>query len=193
LGILPLLHHGTQEEKKNSRKGFGGRKKLSEPIIIIDTREQNPWKFESVNWKDSRLKSDNSLEWKEKRFKLKTGDYSLLFNDKIIENDISIERKNLEDFICCCSRERERFERELQRSLSIKNFYIIIEGSLSDVFNEKYKSKVSYRSIIGSIVSIKRRYPKIEIVWAENRFIANRYAEYVLRYFYNKKRRGEDL
>ena len=69
---------------------------MNDFIIIIDTREQDEYKFKSILTV---------------RDKLNTGDYSL----RGFENDITIERKSLGDFISSISHGRDRFKSELAR------------------------------------------------------------------------------
>ncbi len=66
---------------------------------IIDTREQTPLDL-------SPLRSERGT--------LDTGD----LHGKGLESVIRIERKSLEDLVACVGRERERFDKEVQRLLA---------------------------------------------------------------------------
>src|SRR5688572_15915541 len=55
---------------------------------------------------------------------LPTGDYSL----KGLEHVIAIERKSAEDMLACIGRERERFDREIQRLLAYPVRAIVVEA-----------------------------------------------------------------
>ena len=69
---------------------------LSDVTAIIDTREQTPFDLEPMNVEAGTLA---------------VGDYSVAS----LESVVAIERKSLPDFVQCCGRERERFQRELDR------------------------------------------------------------------------------
>jgi hypothetical protein len=70
--------------------------------ILIDSREQLPFTFEREKYAGTVVEVGT----------LCTGDYSLAgLTDKVVA-----ERKPLSDLVACLGRERERFERELQRA-----------------------------------------------------------------------------
>ena len=128
--------------------------------ILIDTREQLPWEFKSIKTSPKALK---------------TGDYSLRFLDQDFDNDIALERKTLDDFVGCCGIHRKRFERELERSMEMPHFFIIIEGSWKEIEMGYYHSKINPNSVIGSILSWQIKYG-CHIILAENRTRAKRLA-----------------
>ncbi len=128
--------------------------------ILIDTREQLPWEFKG---------------YKTSQKALKTGDYSLKFLDTYFDDDIILERKTLDDFVGCCGIHRERFERELERSMEIPHFFIIIEGSWKEIEMGNYHSKINPNSVIGSILSWQIKYG-CHILLTENRTRAKRLA-----------------
>lgn len=102
------------------------------PAIVVDTREQRPWSFaDGVDVV---------------RGTLATGDYSLLGH----ENEVAIERKSLEDFVGCVTRERERFEREIERLSALSLGVIVIEADIGDVWARRYRSQVAPASVVGS-------------------------------------------
>jgi len=70
--------------------------------IIVDSREQLPYKFQTPSIKAA----------------LDTGDYSIAG----LEHFIAIERKTLPDLIGCLCNGRERFERELRRGKALDFF-----------------------------------------------------------------------
>lgn len=128
--------------------------------ILIDTREQLPWEFKGYKTSPKGLK---------------TGDYSLRFLDQDFDDDIILERKSLDDFVGCCGMQRERFERELERSMEIPHFFVIIEGSWKEIEMGYYHSKINPNSVIGSILSWQIKYG-CHIILAENRTRAKRLA-----------------
>lgn len=79
---------------------------------------------------------------------LVTGDYSI----RGLESLVSIERKTLQDLIGCVGRERERFEREIQRLRAYETRALFIDGSLDDMRQGKYRGAVHPNSAIGSVM-----------------------------------------
>lgn len=119
------------------------------PPIIIDTREQRPYSFygEEVIHR-----------------KLDTGDYSLDGH----EEAVAVERKSVDDYMSSISHDRERFEREIERSQSIPDFKVIIEASEQQIMDGDYYSEVAPLSAINTMKSWERRYG-IEYQWANDR------------------------
>jgi ERCC4-type nuclease len=159
-----------------------------EPIIVIDTREQNPYKFKG------RLTVRKTL---------KAGDYSV----SGFEQEIVIERKSCLDFLSSITRERERFKQELDRLKEFKRAFIVVEAGVKDLINatrpargkklEGYtkpitevKVKVDPKAIINSIISIMLRYGVI-FYFAENRTDAENFVTGVLDKYYSLKRKDE--
>jgi ERCC4-type nuclease len=82
--------------------------------IIIDSREQTPFKFKDV---ESIVK------------KLDTGDYSI----EGYEHEIAVERKSVPDACSSVIQGRERFQREIERGRELDYFAIVIEGTLQQL------------------------------------------------------------
>ena len=88
--------------------------------------------------------------------KLDTGDYSCQLDQISFERDIVVERKRNLDEICGnFSTERERFEREFLRAKAYgtKVHLIVENASWGDVFLGNYRSKVSPKSLMASLLS----------------------------------------
>lgn len=83
-------------------------------VILIDTREKQPWYF--WNWKDVKTE----------RATLKSGDYSL---KGFSGSGIAIERKSLMDLFGSMTSGRNRFYRELQRLGGFGLAALIVEAS----------------------------------------------------------------
>lgn len=107
--------------------------------IVIDTREQTPWRFSEFETMPGTLP---------------TGDYSIQGH----LDRVAIERKSLSDFIGCVGRERERFERELLRLRSYKCRAVIIESDMDDIVQGNYRSRVNPNAAVGSMASWQTRY-----------------------------------
>ena len=76
--------------------------------LIVDSREQSPFSFKGPRYEDVTVEVGT----------LTVGDYSLAgLTDKV-----AVERKSLPDLVACLGRERERFERELQRGAALDAF-----------------------------------------------------------------------
>ncbi|MDD2967544.1 MAG: ERCC4 domain-containing protein [Desulfovibrionaceae bacterium] len=82
--------------------------------VIIDSREQSPFAFHNEKYGVEKAVGTLSI-----------GDYSLAG----LEDHIAVERKSLPDLVLCLGRERDRFERELQRGAALDAFCVVCEGS----------------------------------------------------------------
>ena len=93
-------------------------------LIIIDTREQQPW-----CWPEGMAET--------KREKVDAGDYAL-------DGDLSfaIERKNIDDFASTMAGGWDRFQRELTRmdDACFVARVIIVEGTVDDIIEHNYSS-----------------------------------------------------
>jgi ERCC4-type nuclease len=88
---------------------------MASPLhVLIDTREQRPWKFSP----------DVTVEV----VTLPTGDYSLAGHS----DRVAIERKSLADAVQSFTRERERFEDECRRLRDYELKAIVIEATIDD-------------------------------------------------------------
>lgn len=144
------------------------------PIIIVDTREQKPFTFEGFPLITR---------------KLEYGDYSVLG----FESEISIERKELGDLLNCIF--TDRFERELKALSTVPYAYLVIEASLSDIWNPKpYRYEngkpVVYQgnpsAVVGKLQSISLRYG-VHVLFLSSREMAKTYTQGLLEKFYRRK------
>lgn len=74
-------------------------------------------------------------------------------------DDLCIERKNSVSEIAgnFCEKD-DRFLKELNRMTNIKNVYLLIEdGSLQDILDGNYKSKLNELSLLRSILTVQKR------------------------------------
>lgn len=126
--------------------------KLKKLTIIADSREQ-------VN--------DHLVEWWDQKHiphitrKLDIGDYSAQIDDLTLEEDIVIERKrNLDEIAVNFSASRERFEREFLRAKAngTKVFLIIENATWEDIYLHNYRSQLSEKSFIASLMSFQIRF-----------------------------------
>jgi ERCC4-type nuclease len=109
------------------------------PVIVIDTREQNPLSFK---------------RFASVRGTLTTGDYSFVGG----ENFFAIEKKSLDDFVSCVTKERERFERELLRLRGYEFARVVVIASKKEILLHSYRSRVTPLAIWSSIYTWEIRY-----------------------------------
>lgn len=98
---------------------------------IIDTREQLPLDLEPL---------------RAIRGTLDTGDYSV----RGITGQVAIERKSLDDLICCCGTERERFEREIMRLLAYPCRAVVAETTWAQIEYGGWRSKITPEAVLHS-------------------------------------------
>jgi len=108
-------------------------------IIIVDTREKDEYMFGDIVTI---------------RQKLDAGDYSVAG----LEDRIVIERKNLDDFVGTVIYQKERFHNELCAMARMDFAAIVVEASLPDILEHRYKSGVIPTSVIGAAVAIMVEY-----------------------------------
>ena len=143
--------------------------------ILVDTREQTPWEFESVYFHGEKR------TFPTRRATLKSGDYTL----EGLESFAAIERKSLTDFLSSITRGRDRFKREMERLADFRSKAIIVEQPLDDAFNAReFGSLVNPDSIAGTIASWGARYG-IQFLFCRNRASA----QFVALHFLNQAKR----
>lgn len=103
-------------------------------IAIIDTREQTPLRLPCIRSEAGTLT---------------TGDYSL----KGLESIVAIERKSLPDLVACCGRERERFDRAVQRLIAYPVRSLVIEADWHDIETANWRGKLTTKQVGASLVS----------------------------------------
>jgi DNA excision repair protein ERCC-4 len=111
------------------------RKKLrpEDITILCDTREQTPADLSPM---------------KMERGTLSTGDYTILGLEKFV----ACERKTLGDLVGCVGRERERFDKEIQRLRAYETRALFVDGTLSAIRLKQYRGTLEPNTIISSIM-----------------------------------------
>ena len=107
-------------------------------IAIVDSREQNALNLEPLTTVTSTLP---------------TGDYSV----RGLEHVVAIERKSLGDLVGCVGRDRERFDREVQRLLAYPVRILVVESSWEAIeshepINPQWRGKVTREAVLGSLM-----------------------------------------
>ena len=110
------------------------------PIIIIDTREQKPYRFPPSQGTIKRA--------------LAAGDYSLSGHEK----EITIERKTKQDAYGTLIVGRDRFMRELDKTVGMDRVYVLIECSLKEFMRQPAFTKVHPMAALGSLLSLQVQY-----------------------------------
>lgn len=142
------------------------RREIRGMTIIADTREVNPWCFDPKFALADKGKYYNNVTVV--REKLPTGDYSL----SGYEDKIAIERKgSLTELVGNLTSGRERFERELARSLSFSYFYVVIESDFSKLMTKCYRSQMDAHAAVQSVAALSQRY-NVPFLFAGNRMAA---------------------
>lgn len=108
-------------------------------VVVQDTREQAPLSFGA---------------WPVVVAGLKSGDYSIAGH----EHRVALERKSLGDLFGCVGRERDRFERELERLAEMDYAAVVVEASLADVLAGVERSLVTPQAAAGSLVAWSVKY-----------------------------------
>ena len=83
---------------------------------------------------------------------LVTGDYSV----RGLEDLVCIERKSLSDLVACCGRERERFDRCIQRMRSYETSVLVIESSWGAIHLGQWRGQIKPSHVKGSLYSWMR-------------------------------------
>jgi len=111
-------------------------------IITADTREQRPYDFQGYDVQVIRAG-------------LPAGDYSL----PGAEHLVAIERKALDDLInCLMGKNRDRFERELNRLRPYHVSAVVVEATLKDISSGRFVSKMKPQSALQSVIAMQVRH-----------------------------------
>ena len=148
------------------------------PIILIDSREKKGHRY-----KFNRTDTCGGSEV----CKLEFGDYVLKYHPNLIV----IERKKSIDELCGnLGKNRDRFERELQRMVDAgcKFKYIIVEDYYSSINKPRF-SKMHPKAIFSSMIALELKYG-IHFIMAGSRTNAKKITKALLLKAYDYKLRG---
>ena len=138
------------------------------PVIVVDTREQEPYGFHPERAAVVRRA-------------LPAGDYSL----EGLESRVAVERKTLDDLVRTVIRERERFRRELLMLSGYEASCVVVEAGLSDVLAKRYRAGAHPSSVLGAVVSIILDH-KVPLFFCGDRRCARQFTEAYLLRFHRK-------
>ena len=133
--------------------------------VVVDSREQAPFHFQDY---DADVTQGT----------LTAGDYSLAG----LESLVAVERKSLPDLVACLGRERERFERELERLRGFEAAAVVVESPMSALALGEYRSALNPKAAYESVVAFMCRY-RITFYFAQDRRGAERFTFSFLRHF----------
>ncbi len=138
-------------------------------LLVIDTREQAPYAPGGV---PTLIK------------KLDFGDYSI----KGFESQISIERKSLDDFYLSIGKNRERFQRMLERMQEAEFKGLLIEAYEHEVLTPELSySHIHKNSVYSTITTLEIKYG-LHVYMASRQDCQNKMLNWLI-YFYRMKRR----
>ncbi len=123
----------TRQELAKTKMKLPAELKPEAITAIIDTREQLPLDL-------SPLCSIRDT--------LTTGDYSV----RGLEHLVALERKSLGDLLACVGRERERFDREVQRLLAYPARALVIESTWPTLEAGNWHGEVTPSAALGSVL-----------------------------------------
>ena len=148
-----MIRHYTEVELQNE---------LNKMSIICDTRERQQ---HIKNYFDKK-KVPTIVR------KLDIGDYSAQIGDMTLEHDVVIERKHdLTELCGNLSTSRERFEREFLRAKAnhTKVFLIVENASFEDIYLHNYRSQLTPKSLMASLMSWQVRF-NITIIFCSSEY-----------------------
>lgn len=147
------------------------RERFDRPVLLIDTREQQPLPFALYKERFSHIV----------RATLKTGDYSIFG----YEDRIAIERKSLADLTGSLTHGRDRFFKELERLAEVDRAVLLIEATAREVHSPYKHTLVKPASILGSLHLIAVRF-NVNVVFAGTRAVATQVALAMLEREFNR-------
>jgi len=142
--------------------------------IIVDTREQRPFTFASIN--PAPLVEVAALS---------AGDYSL----KGLENLIAIERKSLADAFGTFGAGHRRFERQLERMSLLKFAAVVIEADWHSIVRRPpSRSRVLPKTVVASIAAWSQRFG-VHFWTCPNRAFAEKWTYRLLERFWRDRQK----
>jgi len=137
-------------------------------VIVVDTREQLPYMFDPERISIVRRA-------------LPAGDYSLDGH----ETAIAAERKSLDDYVASVVTARDRFTRELQLLAAYDRACVVVEASMEDVVEHRYRAGVHPNAVLGATWAIMVDHG-VPVYFCGDRQLACRLVEGFLRRYHRK-------
>ena len=117
-------------------------------VIVQDTREQTPLCFS--RWSEVVVELGT----------LNAGDYAL----QGLETKAAVDRKSIDDLAGSLTSGRERFEAELTRARGFDLFAIVVEASMQDAVDHRYRSKMAPHALLQSLFTYQARFG-VPTIW----------------------------
>ena len=144
-------------------------------IIIADTREQCPYTFTCI---DPPPQVEVAT--------LRTGDYSL----RGYEDAFCVERKTLQDAYGTFGQGRQRFQRELERMVSLQFAAVIIESQWDEIVKRPpSRSRLNPKTVVASIAAWSQRFPNVHVWTVPGREFGERWTYRLLERFHKDRER----
>jgi ERCC4-type nuclease len=137
-------------------------------VIVVDTREQEPYAFEPARVAVVRRA-------------LPAGDYSLAG----YEASVAAERKSLEDYVASVVSAPARFARELRALAEYDLACVVVEATLDDVLAHRYRSGAHPSAVLGATLSIIVDHG-VPVFFCGDRQLACRFVEGLLCRYHRK-------
>ena len=114
--------------------------------------------------------------------KLDVGDLSVVgYEDKI-----AIDRKQIGDFIGCCTWEKDRFFRMLTAMTALSFAAIIVETSIADIRSRKYRADVTPGFVLAAAARITTKY-RIPVFFCGSLESSTAFAVHLLRSWWRER------
>lgn len=135
---------------------------LSSMTVLVDSREQDTdrarWRYASIGLPVERC----VLDYGDYSYNATLPDGRKIYDaSDRIRPTVAIERKmNLDELAACFGSSRERFEREFLRARDAgAQVWLLVEGgSWENIYDHRYKSQMTPKSLAGSIIAFCGRY-----------------------------------
>ena len=136
-------------------------------IVVVDTREQRPYRFPCDTI----------------RAALPAGDYSIVG----FENRVAIERKSKADAYGTIGAGRDRFVRELEKLARYDYAAIVIEASMKNFLRPPERSRLHPNSALRSLLAWHVRYG-VHLFFADSRALAQCLTFRILEKFFSESK-----
>ena len=143
------------------RNGSSITRQIPKPVVLIDTREQNPFNFSRFpNWISQQ-----------KNQKLNVGDYSV----EGMEDLLVMERKSLSDLITTLMQQRARFFKVCEKMMKYRWRALIVEASYEDIkspYDEDLNTYAHPNAVSGTLDALESKFGIPVIYTSQNQTLA---------------------
>jgi ERCC4-type nuclease len=129
------------------RNGHSITRQIPKPIVLIDTREKDPFDFSRFpNWIAEQT-----------RRKLDVGDYSIQGMEKVL----ALERKSLSDLITTLIQQRSHFFKMCEKLAQYRWRALLVEASYEDIkspYDEEFNTMAHPNAVSGTMDALEARF-----------------------------------